>query len=388
MSVSGTARVDDCEERIRSLRAGAGAGVPRAANRLGLDYAAEAERLGEPVAPILDVHTHVNGAGAARVYRCVMDLYGIRKTFSQSQLSGAAAVRAALGDRVEFIAVPEYMAEDRLHAFTDGFLENIRRWHGDFGARCVKLWNAPRWLDFAESAGVPGASLALDSAPRRRAADAAAELGMMFMTHVADPDTWFATKYANADRYGTKAWQYEGLERMLELYPVPWIAAHMAGSPEDLGRLDGLLSRHDNLLLDTSATKWMVRELSKHPREEMAAFFERWRGRILFGSDIVTTDEHLRASGGAGFGADLAEDEAGATELYASRYWALRTMFETGYDGESPIADPDLAMLDPDRHDAMSAPRLAGCALGGEVLAALYAGTAADTVERWYAEHR
>ena len=38
-----------------------------------------------------------------------------------------------------------------------------------------------------------------------------------------------------------------------------------------------------------------------------------------------------------------------AMDLYASRYWALRHLFESRYDGPSPIADPDLAMVDPDR---------------------------------------
>jgi hypothetical protein len=37
----------------------------------------------------------------------------------------------------------------------------------------------------------------------------------------------------------------------------------------------------------------MVRELSKHSRDELIAFLRRFKGRVLFGSDIVTAEEHI-----------------------------------------------------------------------------------------------
>ena len=39
--------------------------------------------------------------------------------------------------------------------------------------------------------------------------------------------------------------------------------------------------------------------------------------------------------------AEKATDPTTAFDLYASRYWALRSMFETELDIESPIQDPD-----------------------------------------------
>lgn len=125
-----------------------------------------------------------------------------------------------------------------------------------------------------------------------------------------------------------------------------------------------------------------MRELSAHAPERVVRFFTRWRGRIVFGSDIVTTEEHLAAKQPPKPGerahpmADLASNPDEAAELYASRYFALRTMFETGYRGESPIADPDLAMVDPGRYDGMSAPRLTGLSLSREMLDELYHGAA------------
>jgi hypothetical protein len=230
--------------------------------------------------------------------------------------------------------------------------------------------------------------LRLDSEWRVRCMELAHSLGMMFMTHIADPDTWFEGKYSDASVYGTKEQQYEQLEWALDEYSAtPWIAAHMGGWPENLEFLSGLLSRHDNLYLDTSATKWMVREISRHTPEQFKAFITRWRGRVLFGSDIVTTDQHLgdgHADRGMGH---LASSQEEAFELYASRYWALRTLWETDYDGESNIADPDLMMLDPAKHDEMSAPRLRGHSVPGDLLRGVYQDAARDVIDRWHDEH-
>ena len=61
-----------------------------------------------------------------------------------------------------------------------------------------------------------------------------------------------------------------------------------------------------------------------------------------------------------------------AKDLYASRYYALRTFWETSHCGESPIADPDLAMIDPKNHTPMDAPLLAGKSLPKDLLITLY----------------
>jgi hypothetical protein len=342
-----------------------------------LDYRAEAIRLGPPPTPILDLHSHINGAGACRIYDEARRLYGVTTTYSMSRLEEADAVRAALGDSIQFISMPDFMHKDRAHAHGPGYIDAITAWHR-LGARIVKFWVAPRGLELGRDAGDP-LILTLRNPWRRAQMDHAASLGMMFMVHVADPDTWFATRYSDASFYGTKRSHYEPLEALIEAYrSVPWILAHMGGWPEDLEFLDGLLTRHCNANLDTSATKWIVREVSKHPSTRVHEFLARWRGRIFFGSDIVTTDRHLTTdkSGGPAPMGDLASSPEEAFELYCSRYWALRTMWETTYDGESPIADPDLMMVDPQRHDAMSAPRLRGHALPREMLIDLYRGSA------------
>lgn len=356
----------------------AGSRPVSAANRFGVDYRVEAARL--PALPyrIIDAHAHINGRLAIPIWKEAADLFGIGAVNTMVRLGDAPGVRELLGDRARFIAFPDFRAE-REKAMKEGFLHDIQAFHDSFGARIVKLWNAPRMRDFFEG---PSADevVPFDSPWRVRHAQLAEKLGMMFMVHVADPDTWFATKYSNAAKYGTKLDQYRSLRVMLDRFKGPWIAAHMGGWPEDLGFLSAMLERHANLYLDTSATKWVVREMSRHPREAVIEFLTRWQGRLLFGSDIVTTDEHLTPKTAAQKAhpmGDLADGPEAAFDLYASRYLALRTMWETNYDGESPIADPDLAMVDPIKFDAMSAPRLRGVSLPAAVRDSLYRGTAA-----------
>lgn len=348
---------------------------PHPANLHGIDYMEAATRMGPPPVPITDVHTHINGKLGAGLWHTVAKAWGIRFCCSMTPLEDVETIGSVLGDMVRFIAIPSYTHPDRRFAHGRDFLDRINAFHA-IGSRMVKFWSAPRAIEYGEEVGEPGL-LRLGSPQRREAMDLAASLGMRFMVHVADPDTWFMTHYRDEKRYGSKEAQYEDLERLLELYPVPWIAAHFGGWPEDLDRLDMLLDRHPNLHLDTSATKWMVRELSRHSTERFLEFMQRWSGRILFGSDIVTTDAHLAPDPEGTETNAKATSPVEALDLYASRYWALRHLLETSFEGPSPIADPDLAMIDPDGHDPMDSPTLHGHAVPDELLARIYRDTAA-----------
>lgn len=360
----------------------------RPANLHAWDYRAKAKDLGTPAAPIIDIHIHVNGPGASRIYRDVADLFGIDRLLTQTRPNEAAAVAEALGPRVSFMAVPDWAHPDKGHAFRQGFLDALPFWADTYRSRIVKFWAAPRLWEIV--GGDPSDVCPLDSPWRVRAAELATQLGMMFMCHVADPDTWFATKYADPSKFPPKPAHYVALERMLDRFTSPWIAAHMGGWPEDLDFLSGLLERHPNLYLDTSATKWMVRELSRHPTPKARDFFIRWQDRILFGSDIVTLEDHLAPRADApptSTMSDLASSPEEAFDLYASRYWALRTMLETPHVGPSPIADPDLHMTDPARHDPLDAPILRGLSLPHDVLTKIYRTNALRVVHHWITSH-
>ena len=339
-------------------------------NRLGLDYCAESARMPRLGFGIVDIHAHINGPEASLLWSRVARAYGIEKTFSMTRLEDVPLMRERFGDAVEFITIPDWHHADKRHGHGTDYLVRIERYR-ELGARIVKFWNAPRFIDFGLEAGDKGL-LALDGPMRLEQMRLAERLGMICMTHVADPDTWFAAKYTDRAKYGAKLDHYAPLRRALDRFAMPWIAAHMGGFPEDLSFLDRLLEAHPNLHLDTSATKWMVRELGRHPRDEIVSFLEKWRGRILFGTDTVTTDEHLREGEKTSDMGRKATSREAAHDLYASRYWALRMMWEGHGESPSPIADPDLAMVAPDRHGPLDAPPLRGLALPPDLLRVLY----------------
>ncbi|MCA9297136.1 MAG: amidohydrolase family protein, partial [Phycisphaerales bacterium] len=218
------------------------------------DYAAGAETLGPPIVPITDVHSHINGTRAAALFAGIAELYGVERIYSMTRLEHVDGVREILGDRIRFIATPDFRAEDKAYAFGRGYVDSIEKFHAK-GARITKFWVAPRSRDIAAELGDPQL-FRLDSPYTRDAIACSRDLGMMFMVHCADPDTWFSGKYSDASKYGTKRGQYEPFELLMEAHrDVPWIAAHMGGWPEDLEFLTALLGRHPNLYLDTSAAK-------------------------------------------------------------------------------------------------------------------------------------
>lgn len=351
-------------------------------NLAGLDYEAAAAQFDSFSFPIIDVHSHLSGEPAAEIYRRAAALYGIGMTYSMTGPESADSVRRVLGDAVRFIVTPAFDPKNLRHAVTAGFVERIHQLR-KHGARMVKFWAAPRGHDLGEKVGFAEA-LRIDAPHYQDVMKLTEDLGMAAMVHVGDPDTWFATKYADAGRYGSKAEHYERFEAILDRFSMPFIAAHLGGWPENLSFLDGLLERHSNLYLDTSAAKWMIRELSQHPQDTVLSFFTKWKGRLLFGSDIVVTDKHLSTDGDGDEMAQKATGEAEAFDLYASRYWALRTMFERSYAGTSPIADPDLAMVDPERFTPLDAPQLIGRELPTDIIRSVYHDAADQLLEAIY----
>lgn len=328
------------------------------ANRLGLDYEAEAGQF-QYTGPIIDVHTHIGTRDAAALYFKIADMFGVTKTVSMTKLENIDGILEDLGekrDRIEFIAVPNYEAAHEPGTFTTDWLHRMEKFR-EKGCRIIKFWAAPRGRDLHDEA------FHLDSPTRKESIRLAYDLGYrLFMTHVGDPDTWFEKKYTDPKKYGTKAQQFEPLEELLDEYrDVTWIGAHVGGWPEDLEFVQGMLDRHPNYVVDTSAAKWQIRELSRQP-EAFRVFCERNAGRVLFGTDIVANDTNI----------DF--------DLYASRYWALRTLMETGYDGPSPIVDPDLHMVDPSV-DEKSTARLCGAGIGGDALKRVYHGAAAEVLD-------
>ena len=310
------------------------------ANRLGLDYREVPRR--KTRGAVVDVHTHLNDPEHAALLFEAAAHHGVHTVFSMSPLEQVAALREQYADRLRFIAVPRWKDMRLDEAFRARWIADLAAFR-EHGARLCKFWMAP---PMRERFG-----LTLDHPFMQPVIDEALQLGYAFMAHVGDPSVWWGPRgrYADEAKFGTKQDQYPPFERFLErVAPRVVIAAHMAGYIEDPEFLAGLLARHPNLVLDTSATKWMVREVARRP-EAVRAVMIAQADRSLFGSDLVAREpyEHF--------------------DHYASRYWCQRMMWESDYRGESPIEDPD----------ADDPPWLAGLALPDHVLSAVYGGNIA-----------
>lgn len=287
--------------------------------------------------PIVDVHTHMTEPATNHELIEAARLYTIGTLVAIAPLDAGLALRAQYPGEIT-LAVRPLLTEPRGQiALLDRAVETV---HGAkaHGAPLIKLWFAPRIRDRLD--------FLLDSPRLDPMFQAIAEAGLGVLVHVSDPDRWFERKYDPA-KYGTKAEQYPMLETRLRQFPtIPFLAAHMGGDPEHLDHLAELLTRYANLYLDTSATKWIVRELGRQ-REAARDFFRRWADRICFGTDqvVLKDSEPVR---------------------YTMRYWVHQMFWETDLVCDSPIADPD----------SDGVPSLRGLDLPGDVLEQIYWKTA------------
>jgi hypothetical protein len=307
-------------------------------NRIGIDYRRRLPR--PPVrGAVIDFHCHLLAAHHAPVWFEAADHYGIDTFVTMTPLEETLGLIRRRAGRLHFIAVPDWRRWGG--QLIDRWLCRIEAFY-NLGSRIAKFWFAPpaigdrHWrLDSPQFAPLLGEVRARK---------------MAIMTHVGDPEIWYRGKYADTSRYGSRDDHYRMWENVLaEHRDTPWIAAHMAGNPEDLPRLQRLLDTYPLLYLDCSATRWMVREISAR-REAAREFFIRNQDRILFGTDQVSHDDR-------GF------------DFLASRLWCHRRLWESAHIGPSPIHDPDLP------EDAQ--PVLRGLALPTECLQKLYHDNAA-----------
>jgi predicted TIM-barrel fold metal-dependent hydrolase len=327
--------------------------APPEYNVTGIDYA---DRQHFTYAgPLIDIHAHVmvtrpgdpvnaprivDGPGASTDQAAMMldvaQEFGVEQIATMCPPQDIESLRDRFGDRLIFNGMinkktPDE-SDDEAFRTLDRFLE--------LGVKIVKLWSAPRGRE---------RGLFIDAPWRIEAIKRARAAGVrLVMVHVADPDVWFRTVYTDAAKFGTKPDQYVGLERMMNLFPdMEWIGAHMAGDPEHPDHLQTLLEKYPQFHIDTSATKWQVREVS--PRAEAhRRLISSFPDRFLFGSDLVTRHTLVR-------------------EHYVSRYWCQRTLWESTWTGPSPIADADYTGT-----NESATPILNGVGLSDEVLAMVY----------------
>ena len=302
-------------------------------NRTGIDFRRPMPRP-KVNGIVVDFHCHLLARRHAEAWFEAARHYGIDCFLSMTPLEEVVDLLRDFAGRIQFIAVPKF--RDESPNWTEDWRRRIEAFY-NLGSRIAKFHAAPQTMRFRGTR--------LDDPVYRPLIREVIDRKMAIMTHIGDPDLWYAGKYADSAKFGTREEHYRMWEGILNEYAgAPWIGAHMGGNPEDLHRLQGLLDRYPNLMLDCSATRWMVREISAR-RDAAREFFLRNQDRILFGTDQVSGDDR-------------------SFEFLASRFWAHRKLWETAYVGTTPIFDPDLP---PDLQ-----PMLRGLALPDEVLQKLY----------------
>ncbi len=312
------------------------AGNPPAYNQTGVNYHDVPKR---PVSgAIIDAHTHTQKPKLTAEFLRAADAYGITRIFTMAPLEDVDALRAAFPGRFEFIAIPRWQDVGSREDFFRIWHQRIDAFY-EKGSRLIKFHMAPG------SQKRFGATL--DSPEVQDVIRHAYQLGYHFMSHVGDPKAWFGpeAKYKTADGHKSFPEQFAMLERMLEKYPDRvHLGAHMGGSLEDIDALARRLDRYPNYIVDSSATKWMVRAVAEQPRAPLRDFFIAYADRILFGSDLVVNEKFNY-------------------EHYLSRYWVHQKLWETDFSGLSPIEDPDAPA---------GQPRLIGLKLPPDVLERMY----------------
>jgi hypothetical protein len=294
--------------------------------------------------PIVDAHVHLDRAEDARLLARVAADFGVRVLCGVARLEAFDDLQRALGGAWRPIVRIDHSAIADPPRFGREGARAVREARAR-GAVAAKFWYTPRFIADTQ--------FRFDNPALRPIFETLAELGMVALVHIADPDCWFAGPYADRSRYAPKPGQYEQLENTLAAFPALKVqGAHFGGDPEHLDHLRRLLDAHPNYCIDSSATKWMARELGARPAEARAFIIER-ADRILFGSDLVAF-------------------QGARPEDFSSRYWVHRHLWEGQGVRPSPVPDPCVT--------ASGGPTVTGLALPDDVLARLYT----ENARRWF----
>lgn len=265
--------------------------------------------------PLIDVHTHAFPDRPTHELVEAARGYQVERLVALASLEQSVEVQAQFPEMVlpgPMLDYTHWQDPDRFAATNVALVQQAAQ----AGAPLIKLWFAPRFHD-----RIP---MKLDDPRLDPIFAEIGRQGLAVLVHISDPDIWFAKYYTDTARYGTKADQYPPLEHRLERHPeIVFISAHMGGDPEHLDHLAELMDRYPNYHVDTSATKWIVRELGRKPAEARD-FFQAYADRILFGTDQV-----------------VFRPEDAEPHRYWVRYWVHRAFWETGIRAHSPIPDAD-----------------------------------------------
>ncbi|MFX1565919.1 MAG: amidohydrolase family protein [Promethearchaeota archaeon] len=274
--------------------------------------------------PIFDAHTHVWESTNLHQTIEELDQLGIK-----SQL--VIAHRTALRDFTDqqypgkFVFAKYLSTQQIIGSQIDVVLSEIDQMREN-GFSVAKMWSAPAWRNyFKDFEG----NFQLTDERYQPIFDKLAAEGFPLLLHMSDPDTYYATNYANTQIFGTKEEHLNELEALIQSNPdLQFQLAHFAAQPEihRLPHLAEWFETYDNIVVDTASSRWMARELSKDP-DAARDFLIRFSKRILFGTDAT-----LNAS--------KSWDKHSNLSPYKARFIAQRILWDTN-ERHTPLPFPD-----------------------------------------------
>lgn len=255
--------------------------------------------------PVIDVHTHVDGARFELVKR-IMESNGLTKIvnlwngelpppsfdswleeFADCQDGRMVLHHAPDLSRVGQPGFAQVIEEEVLHA-------------ADRGASGIKVWkNLGLRIKDADGRLVPVDDARLD--PLWRSAGAAK---LPVSIHIADPVAFFQPLDESNERYEELSahpdWWFGGpefptfeevinqFERMVARHPeTTFIGVHMGCYAENLEFVGRMLDAYPNYYVDISAR---IGEFGRHGASYVRNFFLSYADRIMFGTDLARTN--------------------------------------------------------------------------------------------------
>ncbi len=237
--------------------------------------------------PIFDAHSHVVDCDSLSLLVKTADEFGVRRAVLIVHHSKPTEIEKRYPER--FIFAKYFSGTMLLSGDVDRAIKEAARM-AEEGFTVAKMHFSPVWATRLEGSS----PLSIDSTSLDPFFDFLQDENIPSLIHIADPDTYYRTRYADTSVFGTKEEHLRQFEARLERTPRLRIqVAHFAAQPEPhrLDHLGSLLDRFRNVVIDTGSARWMVRELGREPRRSRD-FITKYRDRILFGSDCVarTTD--------------------------------------------------------------------------------------------------
>ncbi len=274
--------------------------------------------------PIFDAHTHVWETTNTNQTIEEQETLGIK---SQLVIAHLTAVRNFTEQHYpgKFVFAKYLSTQNIIGSKIDFVLSEIDQMREN-GFSLAKMWAAPGWRNYFKNYE---ADFRITDERYQPIFDKLAAEGFPLLLHMSDPDTYYATNYANTEVFGTKDAHLDELETLIANNPkLQFQLAHFGAQPEihRLPRLATWFETFDNIVVDTASSRWMARELSKDP-DAARNFLIRFSKRILFGTDTTLN-------------ANKSWDKRATLSPYKARYIAQRILWETT-ERNTPLPFPD-----------------------------------------------